>query len=86
MKGSSPCVFSRWGLKQRTRPRPNEPAAIERGAADLVAFGRPYMSNPDLVERFRHARPLADLPDMSLWWTPQGARGYVDFPAWSAGA
>ena len=61
-------------------------AAIESGAADLVAFGRPFMSNPDLVERFRHGRNLADLPDMAYWWTPQGARGYVDFPAWSEGA
>lgn len=61
-------------------------AAIERGAADLVAFGRPYIANPDLVERFRHGGPIADPPDVSLWWTPQGARGYVDFPSWSAGA
>lgn len=60
-------------------------AAIGSGAADLVAFGRPFMSNPDLVERFRHGRPLADLPDMAYWWTPRGARGYVDFPAWSEG-
>ena len=56
-------------------------AAVEQGAADLVAFGRPSMANPDLVERFRHGWPLADLPDMALWWTPQGARGYVDFPS-----
>jgi 2,4-dienoyl-CoA reductase-like NADH-dependent reductase (Old Yellow Enzyme family) len=60
-------------------------AAIDSGAADLVAFGRPYMANPDLVERFRHGWPLADLPDMAYWWTPQGARGYVDFPSHSPG-
>ena len=61
-------------------------AAIRRGAADLVAFGRPYMSNPDLVERFRHGWPLADLPDMAYWWSPQGARGYVDFPPFAGRA
>jgi 2,4-dienoyl-CoA reductase-like NADH-dependent reductase (Old Yellow Enzyme family) len=55
-------------------------AAVERGAADLVAFGRSFMANPDLVERFRHGWPLADLPDMAYWWTPAGARGYTDFP------
>ena len=55
------------------------------GAADLVAFGRPYMANPDLVERFRHGWPLADLPDMAYWWTPQGARGYTDFPSHAPG-
>ena len=58
-------------------------AALERGEADLVAFGRPYLSNPDLVERFRNGWPLADLPEISLWWTPKGAHGYVDFPAYS---
>jgi 2,4-dienoyl-CoA reductase-like NADH-dependent reductase (Old Yellow Enzyme family) len=61
-------------------------AAIDSGAADLVAFGRPYLANPDLVERFRHGWPLADLPDMAVWWTPQGARGYTDFPSHGAEA
>jgi alpha-galactosidase len=61
-------------------------AAIDSGAADLVAFGRPYLANPDLVERFRHGWPLADLPDMAYWWTPQGARGYTDFPSHGAEA
>jgi 2,4-dienoyl-CoA reductase-like NADH-dependent reductase (Old Yellow Enzyme family) len=59
--------------------------AVADGSADLVAFGRPYMANPDLVERFRHGLPLADLPDMSLWWTPAGARGYTDFPSHAPG-
>ena len=62
-----------------------EGSANSTGAADLVAFGRPYMANPDLVERFRHGWPLADLPDMAYWWTPQGARGYTDFPSHAPG-
>lgn len=61
-------------------------AAVEEGAADLVAFGRPYLANPDLVARFRNGWPIADPPDMAFWWTPQGAKGYVDLPAWSESA
>ena len=55
-------------------------AAISGGLADLIAFGRPYISNPDLVERFRHGWPLAAPADMATWYSPDGARGYTDFP------
>jgi 2,4-dienoyl-CoA reductase-like NADH-dependent reductase (Old Yellow Enzyme family) len=55
--------------------------ALAAGMADLVAFGRPYISNPDLVERFRNGWPLAAPADMSAWYTPTGAKGYTDFPA-----
>ncbi|MGA0038907.1 MAG: alkene reductase [Pirellulales bacterium] len=58
-------------------------AAIVSGAADLIAFGRLYISNPDLVERFRHHWPLADASDMSTWYTPAGAKGYTDFPVYA---
>lgn len=56
-------------------------AAIDAGDADLIAFGRPYISNPDLVERFQHDWPLAENPDMALWYSHE-AEGYVDFPAY----
>ena len=59
--------------------------AVASGYADLIAFGRPYLSNPDLVERFRNGWPLADLPDMSTWYSPAGSAGYTDFPAFQAG-
>ena len=55
--------------------------AIEDGFADLIAFGRPFIGNPDLVERFEHGWPLAELPPMSDWYSPTGAKGYTDFPA-----
>ena len=42
-------------------------AALERGEADLVAFGRPYLANPDLVERFHNGWPLADLPELAAF-------------------
>jgi N-ethylmaleimide reductase len=54
-------------------------AALRSGAADLVAFGRPYIANPDLVERFRTGAALAT-PDPSTFYTP-GTKGYSDYPA-----
>jgi len=55
--------------------------AIAAGDADLVSFGRPFISNPDLVERFRNDWPLAEPAPMSDWYSPVGAKGYTDFPA-----
>lgn len=48
-------------------------------AADLIAFGRPFISNPDLVERFRNNLPLNPEADVSTWYTPAGSEGYTDF-------
>ena len=55
--------------------------AVAEGLADMIAIGRPYISNPDLVERFKHGWPLADLAPMTDWYLPTGAKGYTDFPA-----
>ena len=59
-----------------------EPAeqAIDQGHADLIAFGRPFISNPDLVDRFANNRPLNPEADMAVWYSPTGAEGYTDFP------
>jgi len=54
-------------------------AAIASGQADLIAFGRPYLSNPDLVERFAHGWELNPPADMTAWSAPTAA-GYTDFP------
>lgn len=59
--------------------------AIADGLADLIAFGRPFISNPDLVERFQHGWPLAAEAPMSDWYTPGGAKGYTDFPPYKPG-
>lgn len=56
--------------------------AIARGDADLIAFGRPFISNPDLVERFANGWPLADAASTSLWYA-QGSQGYTDFAPYS---
>ena len=60
--------------------------AVRDGVADLIAFGRPFISNPDLVERFRHGWPLAKPADMADWYSPTGAKGYTDFPSHSPGS
>ena len=54
-------------------------AAIASGKADLIAFGRPYLSNPDLVERFANGWELNPPADMKAWSAPTAA-GYTDFP------
>lgn len=53
-------------------------AAIQAGEADLIAFGRPYISNLDLVERFTNNWPLN--PDAAIKdWYSFGPEGYIDF-------
>ncbi len=54
-------------------------AAIETGAADLVAFGVPYLANPDLVERLRRAAPL-NTANPATFYGGEG-EGYTDYPA-----
>lgn len=46
---------------------------------DLVAFGRPFLANPDLVERLRRDLPQ-NAPDMDTAYTP-GPKGYTDYPS-----
>lgn len=57
--------------------------AIADGHADMIAFGRPYIANPDLVARFRNGWPLAPEADMATWYTPQET-GYTDWPTYAA--
>jgi N-ethylmaleimide reductase len=52
---------------------------IRDGLADAVAFGKYFISNPDLVERVRKGVPLV-LPDQKTFYTP-GPKGYTDYPA-----
>jgi N-ethylmaleimide reductase len=53
-------------------------AAVESGAADLVAFAAAYLANPDLVERLRRGAPL-NPPDRATFYGGD-ARGYTDYP------
>jgi N-ethylmaleimide reductase len=51
---------------------------IAGGDADLAAFGRPFITNPDLPERLKNGWPLNPFDDMSRWYTP-GPEGYTDY-------
>jgi 2,4-dienoyl-CoA reductase-like NADH-dependent reductase (Old Yellow Enzyme family) len=54
-------------------------AALDAGEADAITFGRPFLANPDLVERLRRNAPLN--PDVMATWYSQGPEGYIDYPA-----
>ena len=53
-------------------------ALLRAGDADLVAFGRAYIANPDLVERIANGAPLA-MPHAAGWYGGDGT-GYIDYP------
>lgn len=52
---------------------------IAKGHADLIAFGRPFISNPDLVERFANNWNFNQPAPMDIWYSFD-AEGYVDWP------
>lgn len=55
---------------------------LQEGYADLIGFGRPYISNPDLVERMANGWLLAE-PDRTTFYGGSDV-GYTDYPAYSA--
>lgn len=73
-KGAGGCAVILSGGYDRERAE----ADLTSGAADLIAYGRPFISNPDLVERLRINAPLIT-PDQATFYSP-GAPGYTDYP------
>lgn len=57
---------------------PSGEARLSEGIADAISFGRPYIANPDLVERIRIKAAL-NVPDATTFYT-QGRAGYTDYP------
>mmetsp|Transcript_18946 Transcript_18946/g.45749 ORF Transcript_18946/g.45749 Transcript_18946/m.45749 type:complete len:402 (+) Transcript_18946:318-1523(+) len=56
-------------------------AMLRSGTTDMLAYGRPYMSNPDLAERFINDWPLNPDIEYGDWWqVGAGAKGYTDWP------
>ena len=53
-------------------------AALAAGRADLIVYGRPFIANPDLVERFRLDAPL-NTPDVRTFYGGDD-HGYTDYP------
>jgi len=56
--------------------------ALSANGADLIAFGKLFLANPDLVERFRRGAPLNE-PDKATFYGG-GAKGYTDYPTLEA--
>jgi N-ethylmaleimide reductase len=56
-------------------------ADIQSGLADLVAFGRPFINNPDLVERMANDWPMSQDLHMDLFYTAD-EKGYTDYPVY----
>jgi len=52
---------------------------LAAGKCDLIAVGRPFLANPDLVNRWKTGAAVND-PDMETFYTP-GPKGYTDYPA-----
>jgi 2,4-dienoyl-CoA reductase-like NADH-dependent reductase (Old Yellow Enzyme family) len=53
-------------------------SAVDRGEADAAAFGRAFIANPDLVERFRRDAPLNSVNAETIY--TDDATGYNDYP------
>ena len=53
-------------------------AAIEAGWADLIAFGRPFIANPDLPQRIANGWPLNPVDASSMYGGTE--KGYIDYP------
>lgn len=58
-------------------------SAVRSGQADLVSFGRPFLANPDFVERVRRGGPFAKEAPKDTWYGG-GREGYADWPALAA--
>ena len=53
---------------------------VESGRCEAVAFGRPYISNPDLAQRIAAGAPWAENKDVPRSWYARGPEGYIDYP------
>lgn len=71
------CFSGCWMLNNGYGPD-DAPRALAAGEADLIAFGRPFISNPDLVNRLRAGAPLT--PPNPETFYGGGAEGYTDYP------
>ena len=67
------CGYSKEDAEQR----------VSSGLADIAAIGRPFITNPDLVERWKHNWPLTPWEDMTHWYGG-GEQGYTDYNCYSS--
>ena len=59
--------------------RESAEAEIENSQADLIAFGRPFINNPDLVKRMKNHWPMSHDLNMEAFYTAD-EKGYTDYP------
>ncbi|MFE0426243.1 alkene reductase [Streptomyces sp. NPDC058953] len=71
-------VIANIGENREPTTRRGGEAVLERGIADLVSYGRSFIANPDLPERFAAGAPLNEIDHTHLY--THGARGYTDYP------
>jgi N-ethylmaleimide reductase len=76
------CIIGNCGYEKLTAE-----GAINTGAADLIAFGRPYIANPDLPARYLNNWPLAQSSHEIYWFYPNfpdgdPSFGYSDYPVY----
>ena len=76
--GALRCAFRGAYIANNGYTRDLAVETLSEGRADLVAFGRPFIANPDLVERFRLDAPLNE-PDRDTFYGGD-AKGYTDYP------
>ncbi|MFC0842705.1 alkene reductase [Streptomyces noboritoensis] len=69
-----------WGKPLPADGGKHEGERLLAAGADLISFGRPFLANPDLVERLRIGAPLNPVRDRGLMYTG-GETGYTDYPA-----
>ncbi len=62
--------------------RENTEEDLKSGFTDLVGFGRSFINNPDLVDRFKNNWPLSANLDNNTLYTP-GEKGYTDYPRYT---
>jgi N-ethylmaleimide reductase len=58
-------------------------ADLQSGLGDLIGFGRPFINNPDLVDRLENNQPLSQELHMDQFYSAD-TKGYTDYPAYSA--
>lgn len=78
MKATFRSVFKRTLILSGGYDAVRAESDLEAGKCDLIAFGRPFLANPDLVTRWKTGAAL-NVPDMSTFYTP-GSKGYTDYP------
>lgn len=72
-------IFGHGYIANDSFDREEGEAILQRGEADAVSYGRPYIANPDLVRRFALQAPLNEVDPAALYGG-SGPEGYIDYP------